>query len=104
MDRPRPIDRGGSILFEVEFRKRAPHGSLDYYNPSSATLTVTDPNSSAVVTTQVLSATNASSAGLFHAVVQTSNSWALGMYETEVIAFDGAIRDYDINPRVFELE
>ena len=104
MDRPFPFDRGGAIQVEVEFRKRAPHASLEFYNPSSATLTVTDPSSTVVIASQVVSATNASSAGLFNAIIQTSTSWEVGMYETQIIAYDGVILDYDVNPRIFELE
>ena len=103
-DRPSPIDRGGAVLIEYEFRKRSPHASLEYYDPSSATVTVTDPTSTEVVASQVMSATNASSAGLFHVIVQTSTSWEKGKYETKAIAFDGTVIDYSVEPRVFELE
>lgn len=104
VDRMRPIDRGGAVLLEVDFRKRSPHASIEYYDPTSAEVTVTDPSSTVVVTSQVMSATNASSAGLWHAIIQTSTDWVIGLYETKVIAFDGVIRDYNVEPRVFELE
>jgi len=103
-NRPAPIDRGGAVLVEVEFRKRSPHASLEFYDPTSATVTVTNPTSTIVITSQVMSATNASSTGLFHAIIQTSTSWTLGMYETKVIAFDGTVQDYGVEPRIFELE
>ena len=104
MARINPIDRGGAILVEVEFRKRAPHASISLYDPSSATITVTDPSSTVVVASQVMSVTNVNSPGLFHANIQTSTSWALGLYETKVIAFDGVVQDYGVENRIFELE
>lgn len=100
------FDRGSSLLFEIDFKKRSPHASLEYTNTTSATISVYNPSSSVVVSMQVCSATNANSTGLYHAIIQTSTGWVKGYYETKIMAYDstGTYSDIDVEPRIFELE
>lgn len=97
-------DRGELILFEAAFRKKVLHvDSYTYFDPTTPTLTVTDP-SSLVVYTAPLSKSTTGSAGLYNCVVPSSTGWPVGLYTTKVTAYDGTSLDTIIYERVFELE
>lgn len=98
------FDKGAVLLKEVTFKKFTPHVTTPtFFDPTSATITITSPVS-AMVTDAVLSKSNASSTGLFHYILQTSNNWATGDYETKVRAYDGTYTDIIIEQRDFTLE
>jgi len=99
------FDRGQAILLEFEYKKRTPHvSSPAYFNPSSVRVSVFDPTSTVVVSTAVVSLSNANSAGLWHYILQSSTSWTVGHYTAKVTAMDGTVNDITVEDRVFEVE
>lgn len=99
------FDRGALLLIETEFLQRTAHvTSPAFFDPTSPGFAVYDPSSTVVTSTSPLSASNASSAGLYHAVIQTSTGWPVGKYTVVVTAYDGSNSDMTVEPRIFELE
>lgn len=98
------IDRGSPIQAEVTFRRKVAHVDTPvFFNPTSPVISLIDPSSTVVVSTQVLSGTNASSTGLYDATMQSTTTWEKGLYETKVTALDDVLQDVTIERRVFEL-
>ena len=78
-------------------------GSYQPYSPASATLTVYDPSSSVKITA-VWSLTNASSAGLYHYILQTGSSWQKGLYAVRTSMYAGSVLDVSQFDHVFEVK
>lgn len=99
------FDRGAVILQEVAFKQYTPHVTTPTYtDPGSATISVVSPQGSYMVTTSVLSKSNAGSAGLFHYTIQTSLNWSIGIYQTSVRAIGTGYDDTSVVENSFELE
>ena len=104
MSRTPVFDRGAVVLHEVSFKEYTPHVTTPTFtDPSCATITIVAPTGSYMVTSVVMSKSNAGSTGLFHYNMQSSLNWPAGIYQTRV----RALTTYDdtiVVENSFELE
>lgn len=94
-------DRGSPILIEVEFKRRTPFGTLDYFDPTTPKITVTDQYGTVRVNAADLTK---SATGKWYYICQTGATWSVGPYRSTVTGTDGTYTETDIEPELFELE
>ena len=95
------FDKGSSVLIEVEFKKQTPFGTSSYFDPTSSSITITDPDGTDVVSAAALTS---SGVGQYYYICQTLVTWASGGYKVEVTASDGVNSDVTVDPQGFILE
>lgn len=95
------VDRGSAVLIEVEFKRTAPFGTEDYFDPTTPKITVTDPAGTVKVNAVDLSR---QSVGQFYYICQTATNWSTGQYSAVVTATDGTYTDTTTEPRSFYLK
>jgi len=94
-------DAGSNITIEVEFRKHTPFVGEALFNPTSASIQVTDPDGTVVL--PAVSLVN-NAIGQYYFNVQTVSTWIAGIYIVQVSSSDGVGNDITINPTTFELK
>lgn len=95
-------DRGSSVVIPVIFKDNSdPFVDPDYFDPTSPTITIRDPNGTAKVTTQALTK---NAVGKYSYTCQTATNWLAGEYEVEVIAVSGSYTDVTIETNGFILK
>lgn len=96
------IDRGSPVLVEAEFKKHDPFNStLVYFDPTTATITITSPDGTKVADTQNLTK---SATGKWYYIHQTTINSLKGAYNVSVTATLNANSDVTINPSAFALK
>lgn len=96
------FDKGSPVLIEVEFQRQTAFSStLTYFDPTGATLSVTDQLGAVMTSTTNMTK---SSTGKYYFICQTATTWAGGPYHTTVQCTDGTNSDVDVQMGAFELE
>lgn len=91
---------GSPVLIEVTFKKATPFGDSTLYDPSTATITVTDKTDTTKVDAADLVQ---SSTGKYYYVIQTAITWILGRYTVKIDSTDGTYTDVLIKDKAFYL-
>lgn len=92
----------GTVLVEVEFKRRAPFSStLTLFDPASPLLTIIDPIGAVVVDGVALVK---QAVGQYYYIVQTQTTWVPGAYTAKATGVDGAYTAFEITPAAFILE
>ena len=94
------FDRGAVIVIEVEFQQQPPFAAAAYYDPTTPTITVTDPADTAKVNAAALTK---SAIGKWYYLCQTATSWSAGDYDVKINATVGSYTDITISPTAFRL-
>lgn len=94
-------NRGSAVLTEIETKKYTAFGSYDYFDPTTATITVTDIGNNAKVDKVALTK---SATGKYYYITQTLENWAIGKYEIKIIASDNINNDVTIYENAFTLK
>ena len=93
-------DRGSTVLIQVEMKRQAPFGALDYIDPTSIKATITDPENTARVTDATMTK---SDVGKYYYICQTQASWPAGSYQVSITGSDGTYTDITIKRMAFRL-
>lgn len=95
------VDRGSTVMIEVEFKRTAPFGTEDYFDPTAPKITIKDSTGTAKVTEGVLLR---QATGKWYYLCQTATNWTVGQYSAVVTATDGTYTDTTTEPRSFYLK
>lgn len=96
------VDRGSTVLIEVEFKRRAPFVETPVlFDPTTPKITITDPLGVAKVTDAALTKY---ATGQYYYICQTLTNWEPGGYTTTASGIDGSYSDVDIRAGVFALK
>lgn len=96
-------DRGSAVLVQVEFKKQAPYGTLDYFDPVAPKISVIDPAGNLKVTDADLTKKDAL-VGKYFYICQTGVDWPVGVYSTKATGGDGTYADVTVNSETFKLK
>jgi hypothetical protein len=97
----RSYHRGSPVLIEVEFKKLTPFAADPaYYDPTTKTVTVTDPDSTDVVDAGALTK---SAVGKYYHILQTTTGYVAGTYQVSVSSGDGSYTDVTTEAAAFSL-
>lgn len=84
------FNRGSPVLIEIEFKKYVPFDDPAYYDPNTKTVTVTDPDGTAVVDGGALTK---SATGKYYHILQTTTGFVAGNYQVTANSSDGTYSD-----------
>lgn len=94
------FDRGTAIKAEVEFFEAVPFRDDARFDPSSPTITVTDPASTEKVAAQAMTK---AAKGKYYYIIQTASGWATGDYIVKIEGGDGTYSAVKQRLKAFEL-
>lgn len=94
-------DKGSAVLMEVEFKRRSPFGSDLLFNPTSASITITDEQGSKKIDAAAF--TGSAGTGQMYYICQTALDWASGAYAVTIHATDDLNSDIAKMERAFQL-
>jgi len=98
------IDRGQSLILEVEVEKYVPYGSYGYIDPTTLKITVTDRAGTKKVDAAALLPLDPPVAGKYWYKVQTTIEWLTGKYTAKVDTVHETDVGLKITPAVFYLK
>jgi len=94
-------DRGSAIIIPCLFKDNSdPFIDPVFFDPTSPTITVRDPEGTAKVSAQALTK---KAVGKYSYIIQTATTWLAGEYEVEVNAASGSYTDKTIKSNGFIL-
>lgn len=94
------FDKGSSIVIEVETELLTPHAGLSDYTPDSPVISVIDPNGETKVDQAAMTE---DAEGKLSYVVQTGESWPIGLYNVKIGSSSGIYTDITFDRDNFEL-